>query len=126
MQAYALAQASKNSVGKVFDWDKAAKLIKEQNPKEVSAGLGNDWEYTGGCIYRDGDPVMDDYTYLASVWATPELSMDGIIVDCFLPKDKSDYDAHTKWPESALKILKGEEIVFERMVDQETYIEESQ
>ena len=28
---------------KVFDWDKAAQLIKEHNPKEAIAGLSEDW-----------------------------------------------------------------------------------
>ena len=98
---------------KVFDWNKAARLIRERKPSEAGAGLHSDWEYTGGAIYRDGKPVpkKDTYVYLASNWATPELDLDGEIVDCFFLKgdeghDES-WDAGTYWPPSALEILNG-------------------
>jgi len=94
----------------VFDWDKAARIIKERKPLVATAGLKNDWEWTGGVIYEHGEIVKDSYTYLASLWATPELSIDGEIIDCFVYEDECshDWDAETKWPPSALKILKGE------------------
>lgn len=100
----ALAKSlTSNRKRRVFDWDKAARLIKENKPFEARAGLSGDWEWTGGTIYRDGKTV-DEYTYLSSNWATPELELDGKVVDCFTTED-SGWDAHTKWPESALKIL---------------------
>jgi len=90
----------------VFDWNKAAKLIREQKPKAASAGLQSDWEWTGGKIYQDGDPVEDDYTYLSSTWSTPELDMDGEITECYLMQSESpEWDSDTKWPESARNIL---------------------
>ena len=89
---------------KVFDWDKGA--------KEASAGLAEDWSWTGGVILRGGEPVAeeDTHTYLASTWATPVLYVAGEgDVDCWRDAAEAPgWDAKTFWPESALKILKGE------------------
>lgn len=73
----------------VFDWDKAAKLILKHKAIEASAGLREDWEYTGGCIFRDGKPVMDNYTYLASMWTKPELDINGEKIECWRLQRKS-------------------------------------
>lgn len=112
LEAYAIAKASQGNPLMVFDWNKAAQLIKDRQPAEASAGLSRDWEYTGGVIYRDGTPVLreETYTYLASIWATPELELDGDIVDCFItidqmPTDWGDDPAGVYWPKSALDIL---------------------
>lgn len=107
LSAFARVENNKNSRIRVFDWDKAAKLIKKANPQVASAGLGLDWEWTGGEIYKNGEPIMDSYTYLASNWATPELDMDGDIQPCWkYQSDTPSWDSNTKWPKSALKILK--------------------
>lgn len=91
---------------RVFDWDRAAQLIKERRPETAGAGLSGDWEYTGGTIWSDGKPDTDSYTYLSSCWATPELDLDGEIIDCWKYEDETHgWDAGTKWPESALAIL---------------------
>jgi hypothetical protein len=106
LSAYANALANKGAPFMVFDWDKAAALIRDRKPQEASAGLASDWENTGGMIWRDGKPVIDQYTYLASNWATPELDMDGEVTECFrLKQETPGWDAHTKWPESALRVL---------------------
>lgn len=39
MQAFAMGKANRDKPSMVFDWNKAAQLIKEQNPNSVSAGL---------------------------------------------------------------------------------------
>ena len=91
----------------VFDWDKAARLIKKKKPNIASAGLSGDWEWTGGEIFKNGEPVTDSYTYLASIWATPELDLDGDIIPCYKMKDETEWGSDTKWPKSALKILKS-------------------
>lgn len=91
---------------RVFDWDKAARLIVEHNPKIVRAGLRGDWGWTGGTIWA-GEPDMDSYTYLASDWAIPEIDLDGELTECWRDKEESGWDASTKWPESALAILRG-------------------
>lgn len=104
--AFAMGEANRHKSLMVFDWDKAAELIRERRPKRAEAGLSGDWEYTGGVIYEDGLPVRDDYTYLASTWATPELYIDDECVDCWRYQDDTpDWDAHTKWPDSAVAVL---------------------
>ena len=106
LSAFAMGEANRGRTEMVFDWDKAAQLIREKRPQSASAGLAGDWEYTGGTIYEDGKPYMDSYTYLASTWATPELEMDEEVVPCYrMENETPDWDAHTKWPESALAIL---------------------
>lgn len=90
----------------VFDWDKAAILIKESGCQEADAGLEGDWGCTAGTIFKDGAPTTDDYTYLASTWATPQLAVNGELIDCYkMENETPGWDAHTKWPESALNIL---------------------
>lgn len=108
--AFAMGKANRGNEMKVFDWDKAAKLIKEHKPDYASAGLDEDWEWTGGEIYSNSKPVTDEYTYLASTWATPAICIDGDFIDCYkMEHEVPDWDAETKWPESALKILNEEE-----------------
>lgn len=97
----------------VFDWHKAARLIRERNAKVASAGLSGDWEYTGGSIFEDGKPVPKDktYTYLSSTCATPELDIDGETIPCFVVEpDANGWNFATYWPDSALAILNGEPV----------------
>lgn len=108
LEAFARGQASKYCEPMVFDWDKAAQLIKDSGCKEASAGLGDDWEWTGGMIYENGKPNLDDFTYLSSTWATPEIELDGDVQDCYkMQSEVPDWDYDTKWPQSALDILNG-------------------
>lgn len=97
---------------RVFDWDKAAAIIKESNVRRAAAGLAGDWEYTGGEIFRNGEPVdkSETYTFLASTWATPVLEIDDETdIECWRYESETPgWDADTYWPESALKILNGE------------------
>lgn len=107
--AFAIGQAYQGNELKVFDWDKAAKLIKESKTNYASAGLDEDWEWTGGVIYKDNKPVTDSYTYLSSTWATPKLCINDEFIDCYkMWCEVPDWNAETKWPESALKILNEE------------------
>lgn len=106
MNAMAMGVANRGKLSMVFDWDKAAALIAERKPREAGAGLSGDWEYTGGQIYADGKPITDEYTYLASTWAPPELSLDGEMVECWKwAAETPDWNSDTKWPESARAIL---------------------
>lgn len=90
----------------VFDWVRAAQIIKAYKPKEASAGLEEDWEWTSGRIFVDEKPYTDDYTYLASTWATPQLLLDGKLFDCYVMKNEvPDWNAYTQWPQIALDIL---------------------
>lgn len=107
--AFAMGMANRGKEMMVFDWDKAAELIKERKPECASAGLRDDWEYTGGTIYENGEPVMDSYTYLSSTWAVPELNMDGDIIECFrMEHEVPEWNSDTKWPQSALDIMSTE------------------
>lgn len=111
-QAFAMGQMNSGKPSMVFDWHKAARRIRDTKPSSASAGLSQDWEWTGGEIYRDGKPVELDetYVYLASTWAIPELELDGEVEPCFLMESESPgWDAHTYWPESARSILGGED-----------------
>ena len=95
---------------KVFDWDKAARIIADSKAEEAFAGLAEDWEFTYGRIYRDGHVVLDDYTFLASDWATPTLICGGMDYECFREDDETPgWNEKTKWPGSALAILAGAE-----------------
>lgn len=108
LSAFARAQANINKKHRVFDWNKAARRIKETGATEAYAGLSQDWKYTGGIIFSEGEPVSEEetYTYLSSNWATPELDLNGEVEDCWVYEDETDgWGPYTYWPESALKIL---------------------
>ncbi|MCK9599813.1 MAG: hypothetical protein M0R06_12290 [Sphaerochaeta sp.] len=113
MLAFANGEANRGNPLMVFDWNKAAQIIKERKPKYASAGLHSDWKYTGGEIFSNGEPNLDSYTYLASTWATPELELNGDdVIPCFITEDEVPEEwgenlAAIKWPASALEILKG-------------------
>lgn len=109
ISAFLRNQAARGKEMKVFDWRKAARLIAERRAKNASAGLQDDWEWTGGRIFKDGKPVpkRDTYTYLASTWATPEIEIDGVFEDCYvMQSEEPSYNADTYWPAEALEILK--------------------
>ena len=108
MMAFTLGAANRNREQKVFDWKKAAKIIKERNAQYASAGLAEDWGWTGGDILTNGKPVPKDdtYTYLASTWATPVLNIDGESIECYRMQSKTPkWNADTYWPDEAIKIL---------------------
>ena len=108
ISAIAMGMANAGKEPMVFDWDKAAQIIKDRKPEYAYAGLRDDWEYTGGCIYEEGRPVKNYYTYLASTWAIPELSIEGDVIPCYRMKHETPgWDSDTKWPDSALAILNG-------------------
>jgi hypothetical protein len=110
LTAFALGATHRDEPSRVFDWDKAARLIRDIKPDRAGAGLADDWEWTGGDIYANGRPVekADTYTYLCSTWATPELRLDGELQDCWkYVKDTDGWNASTYWPQSALDILNG-------------------
>ena len=112
LDALIIKQSNLENPLKVFDWVTAAKIIKERKPEVASAGLSQDWEWTGGDIFRDGKPIPadDTHTYLASIWATPELDVDGEIIDCYImesdvPKTWVGDLAKIYWPDEALQEL---------------------
>ena len=110
MVAFALAQANKGGVGKVFDWDKAASIIKERKAERAMAGLAEDWFWTADVIYEDYKPFLDAGPYLASLWATPVIILDDDDegIECWRRMDTCDWTSGTVWPRSALAKLKEE------------------
>ena len=101
-----------NSIPKVFDWNKAARIIREEGYEYVLAGLEEDWWSTAGRIVVDGEPFTEDYTYLMSFWATPVIVTptdddedEENIIPCWCYKTECEWDAYTQWPDSALQIL---------------------
>lgn len=107
LSAFAMGEANRGRDSRVFDWDKAARMIREHKPKEAVAGLASDMEWTAGVIYRDGKIVDDEYTYLSSTWATPVLLLDDEEHDCFVMKSETTFDSGTKWPDTARAIVEG-------------------
>ncbi len=103
------AAAARGDKQKIFDWNKAAQLIKDRKVSFASVGLQSDWEWTRDTIFEDGKPKLDASPYLSSNWATPELDLDGEIVSCYLLEDNNpnNWNQHTIWPQSALDILNG-------------------
>ena len=109
--AFMMGEAHRNDPLMVFDWDTAARIIAEKSPKLAVAGLEGDFEYTSGVIWKDGKPYIHDHnTYLASTWAKPLLVIGDEEIECWVyQSDMPEWGSETKWPESAIKILKDKE-----------------
>ena len=105
VSAFAMGMANRGRPLMVFDWKKAAEIIRDENPGLVEAGLAGDWEWTGGIIFRDGVIVEDEYTYLSSNWATPQIVVDGDSRDCYVMESETDWHSGTKCPAEARAIL---------------------
>ena len=108
IKAFAMGQATRNKELMVFDWEKAAQLILKSGAQEAKAGLSGDWERTGGAIFENGEMVEEDetYVYLRSTWATPELELDGEVIDCFKMASEVEYEPDAYWPEVAARLLR--------------------
>lgn len=108
IDAFLMGEANRGKNLMVFDWDKAARLIRDMKPKKASAGLRDDWENTGGEIFSHGRPITGR-TFLASTWEVPEIDLDGDVIPCYrMQYEVPRWGAETKWPKSALDILNGE------------------
>ena len=113
MDGFLINNAKKGNIYNAFDWDKAAAIIREKvkvHPDlRAEAGLQQDWEYTGGIIFEDGEPITDGGTYLQSNWAIPTmiLSWDNEEqeeIPCFT-EGNARFNANTTWDEISLAIL---------------------
>jgi hypothetical protein len=102
--AFEMAESHRGDPLMVFDWDKAARILSDRMPDMAFAGLEGDYAYTGGIIWLSGEPWMRDYTYLASTWAKPLLIIGDEAIECWC--HNPDWDAGTKWPLSAMEIVK--------------------
>lgn len=114
-QAWARGDANRRKELMVFDWNKAAQLIKKNKNAIIAAGLKGDEEHTKGIIWKCGKivPKEETYCYLASTWAIPQIEINGEKEDCFIMKSNmpSEWIANSKdcaeiyFPQSALDIL---------------------
>lgn len=104
---------AENAIMKAFDWDKAAKIIKDKFNEHpdlyAEAGLQRDWSYTAGTIFESGKPTNESYTYLCSNWAIPTLILewDGKEqeeIECWI-KENDRMTSSTKWDKESLEIL---------------------
>lgn len=104
-------EAHKYDEPKVFDWIKAAKIIKEKKAMNAEAGLIEDWFWTGGSILNDGAFVLEnDNVYLSSLWATPVICIDGQFEECWIRESKAHgWGSGTMWPPEALAIMEGKD-----------------
>lgn len=108
--AFVMGELNRDKELMIFDWDKAARIIKERKLEVARAGLRGDWEYTGGTIYQDGKPCKNGGTYLASTWAVPELAINEDVIPCYrMQHEVPEWGAKTCWPKSALDILDGKD-----------------
>lgn len=108
LNAFMMGLMNRGKEMKVFDWDKAARIIKYMGATRAWAGLDEDFEWTGGIILEDGEIVKDSCTFLASIWATPTLYVGGEEIPCYVMQSQTEWNEDTKWPESAVKILMGD------------------
>lgn len=99
---FAVIEAAKaaNCPMRVFDWDRAYKVIQKAGPKRTyQAGLAEDLDYTIGTIWKDDKPVEESHAYLCSKWATPILILDDEELECWLFDYESKYtDEDCLWP----------------------------
>lgn len=54
-----------------LDWQKLEQFVSERKPKEVSAGILNDWYYTAATVYEDGKWGDRGRAYVTSSWGIP-------------------------------------------------------
>jgi len=106
--AFAMGMANRGKELRVFDWEKAATIIKERNMKEAYAGLLEDWDWENGQILHEGVPTIkgNASVFLASTWATPVLLIGNEFIPCFRIQSKTPgWDHQTFWPREAREIL---------------------
>jgi hypothetical protein len=104
------AVASQDQPVKVFDWEKAARIIAKKKPASADAGLAGDWDWTAGTVYRNGEPVLDSCCFTYSTWATPSLQLDDSLkkIPCWRWSGRGEIDSETSvWPSGALSVLRG-------------------
>jgi len=96
---------------RVFDWIKAASIIRSTMPDSADAGLYEDWDMTSTTIFRGGKIERNDDGHLASTWATPQLWLrrgdELTCCDCYVDSDSTSWTDSTRWPEEAVAKLHG-------------------
>ena len=94
-------------LARVFDWEKAARIISSNPNVCYHAGLLEDWYYTSDVIWINGKH-RNHNAYLFSQWATPIIvsSEDDTYTECWVHEvDRPEWDAETSWPKEAQDII---------------------
>lgn len=96
---------------RLFDWDAAAWLIRQQKLTEAWAGVLEDWESTRGLILTKGKPVLGPgcKARLSSHWGILVISGDVEMErhsHCWVWEDVAGWSKGDVWPATALAILK--------------------
>ena len=100
-------QLDKKKCDMAFDWEKAARIIRQEKPFIAFAMLEDKWDKSRCKIYQGGFPVYEDDT-VHSPTLRPMLALDNHEpVPCF----KMEYETNgmNVWPKTALDILEGKE-----------------
>ena len=107
LEAFARGQAARGQIQRVFDWVKAAQILKESGAKNAIAGLSSDMEWTSDDILVNGKIPDKGDCFLSSNWATPVLIIDDSYdeIECWKYEDECNYDSDTFWPEDARRIF---------------------
>lgn len=94
LKAFYMGEAARAAGNKPrqLDWEKAREICEQHKGDVIYAGLKDDMEWTAGLIY-DGEKRVKEYVYVASVWATPVLEIDGKEVECWKYGDDPDMPA---------------------------------
>ena len=103
-----MKQVTVESACYYFNWEAAAQIILEKQPKKAVAGLSGDLFWTAGTIWENGHIVDDRYVYLSSLWATPILLLDDIEeIPCYKVSTTIDpkTDPKISWPPEARRII---------------------
>lgn len=118
-----LGMANRGREQMVFDWEKAANIIKdyleEHNGEdiEIAASLRGNEGNTYGFIYSNGKFNTDDHGYLASTWAKPQIVIfnyslndmyedEGTKIPCYkMQHEVPDWNASTWFPKEFTDIL---------------------
>ncbi len=98
---------------KIFDWIKAAKIIKENNIQNASIGLGVTLDDTT-LIFQNGKPIKIFGNMFLSSESNPVLidNDSGEIINCFFSINEQDIPSSTEviklsgWPKVAVDIIK--------------------
>jgi hypothetical protein len=95
---------------KVFDWIKAATLIRSTRPRIAEAGLSGNWGVTCTTICRRGEIERNHDGHLASHWATPTILLiddhgHQTWIDCYVMSSETEWNESTRWPAEALAEL---------------------
>ena len=89
---------------KIFDWNKAARLIVESKVETAKAGLEEDWENTSRIIWFRGI-VAEGNTPIESRFATPVVEIDGEKIACYIFDCDLDNWQEKEWPNLARIIV---------------------